>query len=96
MGKGIHTRVVSKPSWELFESQLKELGVRTTLYNRGPTGRRTRRRAGLGAVRGALGRRNRAGPRLGASVPYEDVIEHLGFIAAIIAYRAKAVIAVPG
>lgn len=88
--------MVSRPSWELFESQPNEYweSVLTSTIS-----------ARLAVEPGiALGWERYVGPlggvivldRFGASAPYEDVFEHLGFTEANIADRAKALIAVSG
>ena len=80
------------PSWELFEAQAEE--YRESVLPASVTAR-------LAVEPGVtLGWERYVGPRgdviglerFGASAPYQDVFEHLGFTAENIAGRAKALV----
>ncbi|MDD9949909.1 MAG: transketolase [candidate division Zixibacteria bacterium] len=95
-GEGVAARVVSMPSWELFEAQTEE--YRESVLPSSVTAR-------LAVEPGVtLGWERYVGPRgdviglerFGASAPYQDVFEHLGFTAENIAGRAKALVAAGG
>ena len=95
-GDGVAARVVSMPSWELFEAQTVE--YRESVLPASVTAR-------LAVEPGVtLGWERYVGPRgdviglerFGASAPYQDVFEHLGFTAENIAGRAKALVAAGG
>lgn len=95
-GEGVAARVVSMPSWELFEAQTAE--YRESVLPASVTAR-------LAVEPGVtLGWERYVGPagdvigleRFGASAPYQDVFEHLGFTAENIAGRAKALVAACG
>lgn len=95
-GEGVAARVVSMPSWELFEAQTPE--YRESVLPASVTAR-------LAVEPGVtLGWERYVGPwgdvigleRFGASAPYQDVFEHLGFTAENIAARAKALVSVGG
>lgn len=90
--EGVAARVVSMPSWELFEAQTEE--YRESVLPSSVTAR-------LAVEPGVtLGWERYVGPRgdviglerFGASAPYQDVFEHLGFTAENIAARAKALV----
>ncbi|MCY4543993.1 MAG: transketolase, partial [Gemmatimonadetes bacterium] len=94
--EGISARVVSMPSWELFEAQTGE--YRESVLPASITAR-------LAIEPGVtLGWERYVGPRgdviglerFGASAPYEVVFENLGFTAGDIADRAKALVASGG
>lgn len=91
-GEGVAARVVSMPSWELFEAQTEE--YRESVFPASVTAR-------LAVEPGVtLGWERYVGPRgdviglerFGASAPYDVVFEHLGFTAENIAARAKALV----
>ena len=95
-GEGVAARVVSMPSWELFEAQSAE--YKESVLPASVTAR-------LAVEPGVtLGWERYVGPRgdviglerFGASAPYQDVFEHLGFTAENIADRAKALVAAGG
>ena len=95
-GDGVAARVVSMPSWELFEAQTAE--YRASVLPPSVTAR-------LAVEPGVtLGWERYVGPngdvigleRFGASAPYDVVFENLGFTAANIAERAKALVAAGG
>ena len=84
------------PSWELFEAQTEE--YRESVLPASVTAR-------LAVEPGVtLGWERYVGPRgdviglerFGASAPYQDVFEHLGFTAENIAGRAKALVTASG
>ena len=95
-GEGVAARVVSMPSWELFEAQ-------TGAYRESvlPVSVTARLAVEPGVT---LGWERYVGPRgdviglerFGASAPCQDVFEHLGFTAANIAGRAKALVSAGG
>ena len=92
-GEGVAARVVSMPSWELFEAQTEE--YRESVL---PASIPARLAVEPGVT---LGWERYVGPRgdvigldrFGASAPGEVAFENLGFTAANIADRAKALIA---
>ena len=95
-GEGVAARVVSMPSWELFEAQTGE--YKESVLPPSVTAR-------LAVEPGVtLGWERYVGPhgdvigleRFGASAPYQDVFEHLGFTAENIASRAKALVGAGG
>jgi transketolase len=90
--QGLPTRVVSMPSWELFDAQGQEyrdevlpprISARVAVEAAAPLG--WERWVGLaGDVVGVH--------RFGASAPYTDVYKHLNFTPEYIAERARAVV----
>jgi len=90
--EGIAARVVSMPSWELFEAQPERyrqsvlpaaIGARVAVEAAGKFG--WERYVGdKGAIVGL--------ERYGASAPYEQVYEHLGITAECVAQAAKALL----
>jgi len=91
-GEGIRARVVSMPSWELFEAQ--DAAYREQVL---PAAVRARLAVEAGV---RLGWERYVGDRgdvlcmstFGASGPYKDVLKHFGFTAEAVAERAKAVL----
>ena len=93
-GQGVRPRLVSMPSWELFEAQLPDYRNRVL-----PAGVKTL------AVEAAasLGWHRWVGPdgdviahdRFGASAPYERVLKEFGFTAENVANRALALLGRP-
>jgi transketolase len=91
-GEGIAARVVSMPSWELFEAQsqayrdevlLPEVGARVAVEAGVPLG--WDRYAGpQGAIIGLR--------RFGASAPYQRLAQEFGFTAENVAAQAKAIL----
>ncbi|MXY96922.1 MAG: transketolase, partial [Gemmatimonadetes bacterium] len=95
-GDGVAARVVSMPSWELFEAQTAE--YRESVLPASVTARlAVEPGVTLGWERYVGSRGDVIGlERFGASAPYQDVFEHLGFTAENIAGRAKALIGAGG
>ena len=91
-GEGVAARVVSMPSWELFEAQAAE--YRESVLPASVTARlAVEPGVTLGWERYVGQRGDVIGlERFGASAPYQDVFEHLGFTAENIAGRAKALV----
>ena len=95
-GEGVAARVVSMPSWELFEAQTE--AYRESVL---PASVPARLAVEPGVT---LGWERYVGPRgavigldrFGASAPYEDIFANLGFTAEHIADRAKALVAASG
>ncbi len=93
--RGLHTRVVSMPSWELFDEQSAE--YRATVL--GPVG--TPRLAVEAGV--SLGWRRYTGERgavlgvkhFGASAPGKEVLRHYGFTVENVVTRALALLSTP-
>ncbi len=91
-GKGIVARVVSMPSWELFEAQSDnyreqvlplDVRARVSLEAASPMG--WDRYVGLDGV--AIGI-----DRFGASAPYKEIYQHLGITAEHVAQKAERVV----
>ncbi len=95
-GEDVAARVVSMPSWELFEAQSEE--YQESVLPASVTARlAVEPGVKLGWERYVGTRGDVIGlERFGASAPYEDVFANLGFTAANIADRAKALIASAG
>ena len=95
-GEGVAARVVSMPSWELFEAQTGE--YRESVLPASVTARlAVEPGVTLGWERYVGTRGDVIGlERFGASAPYEDVFANLGFTAANIADRARALLAAAG
>ncbi len=91
-GEGVAARVVSMPSWELFEAQSAE--YRESVLPASVTARlAVEPGVTLGWERYVGQRGDVIGlERFGASAPYEDVFANLGFTAENIADRAKALV----
>ncbi len=91
-GEGTPTRVVSMPSWELFEQQPR--GYRDQVLPPAVTARVAVEAASpLGWERWVGDRGDVVGlNRFGASAPATDVYKHLGFTAEHVAERARAVL----
>jgi len=91
--EGVNVRVVSFPSWELFEQQ--SAGYRASVLPAGVT-RRLAVEAGVaqGWERyvGSSGRIVSI-ERFGASAPYKTIFEHLGFTVDNVYQQAKSVLA---
>ena len=92
-GEGVAARVVSMPSWELFEAQTGD--YRESVLPASVTARlAVEPGVTLGWERYVGQRGDVIGlERFGASAPYEDVFANLGFTAANIADRARALLA---
>ena len=91
--EGVNVRVISFPSWELFEQQSD--GYRESVLPAGVT-RRLAVEAGV-----AQGWERYVGPsgrilsieRFGASAPYKTIFEHLGFTVDNVYQQAKSLLA---
>ena len=86
---GIPTRVVSMPSWELFEEQ--DEGYRDSVLLAGVPTLAVEAAASLGWERWAD--ESVSIDRFGASVPGNIVLEELGFTGENVAVHAKALVA---
>ncbi|MCH8194681.1 MAG: transketolase, partial [Chloroflexi bacterium] len=91
-GKGIVARVVSMPSWELFEAQNSDyreqvlpLDVRARVSLEAASSMGWDRYVGLdGAAIGI--------DRFGASAPYKEIYQHFGITAEHVARKAERVL----